>query len=242
MILYVVDNGQTLHFEQLFKSAKALGYVKNEKLEHVKFGLILSDDLKKMSTRAGKHIPLEDLICESVERARKIVERKNPVLSKKDKEKIAKAVGVGAVKYNDLSQNRISDIAFNWDKMLNFEGNSAPYLQYTYARLKSILRKGGIIRSKFDAGQLREKIELDLILETMEFPDVIKKIETTHYPHYLSDYLYKLAKSVNNFYQTTPVLKADKETRSARLALILTASDILKTGLTLLGIKTLEKI
>lgn len=240
VILYVVGNEQALHLGQLFEAVRKLGIVKNQKLVHVKFGMVLGEDMKKLSTRAGKHISLADLLDEAVKRSMEIVEKKNPELSASGKKKVAEAVGIGAVKYNDLSQNRQSDIIFDWNKMLNFEGNSAPYVQYTYARLKSILRKAKA--TKFNSKYLVEKLETDLILKLEEFPDVIKNVADTYFTHHLSDYLFNLAKTTNVFYQMLPVLKAEKGTREARLALIKSVTETLKTGLNLLGIEVLEKI
>jgi len=239
-ILYVVGNEQTFHLSQLFDAVKKIGIIKNQELAHVKFGLILGEDMKKLSTRAGKHISLESLLKEAIDRAKKIVKEKNPNLDSREKEKVAKIIGIGAVKYNDLSQNRQSDIAFNWDKMLNFEGNSGPYLQYSYARLKSILRKTNF--KKYDPKYLNEKIEMDLILKLEEFPSVIERITINYSPNYLTDYLFELAKLANSFYQLLPVLKAEKRIKEARLALIKTVAKTLKTGLNLLGIEAPEKM
>ncbi len=242
-ILYVVDNGQSLHFEQLFKSVKMLSYDNNVNLIHVKFGLILSEDMKKLSTRAGRHISLEDLLNETIIRAKKIVNKKQPSLSEKEKNKIAEIVGIGALKYNDLSQNRQSDITFKWEKMLNFEGNSAPYLLYAYARLKSILRKARFKKydSKFTK-HLTQEIELKLIRDLDEFPDIIKRAVEIYYSHNIAEYLFSLAAVANSFYHELPVLKAKKGEREARLALIGAISQTLKTGLNLLGIEVLEKM
>lgn len=240
VILYVVGNEQTFHLSQLFEAVKKLEIIKDQKLAHIKFGLVLGEDMKKLSTRAGKHISLGALLEEAIIRAEKIIEEKNPGLSAGEKKKIAKIVGIGAVKYNDLSQNRQSDIAFDWDKMLNFEGNSGPYIQYTYARLKSILRKSK--SAKFDSKYLNEKIETSLILKLEEFPGVLEKITELYFTHYLAEYLFDLAKTTNVFYQTLPVLKAEKNERNARLALIKTVTETLKTGLNLLGIEVPEKM
>ncbi|PIR44043.1 arginine--tRNA ligase [Candidatus Wolfebacteria bacterium CG10_big_fil_rev_8_21_14_0_10_31_9] len=240
IILYVVGNEQSLHLDQLFNVSKKLGYIKNEQLTHIKFGLVLSEDMKKLSTRAGKHISLEYLLNEAIVRAKKVINEKQPTLSEKKKNQIAKVVGIGAVKYNDLSQNRQSDIAFNWDKMLNFEGNSAPYLLYTYARLKSILRKSKPI--KFDAKYLTSDIELKLVRDLEEFPFILERVKKDFYPNHIADYLYNLAGSANIFYHTSPVLKAKKGEREARLALIKVISETLKTGLNLLGIETIEQM
>ncbi len=247
-IIYVVDNGQSLHFEQLFESARRLGYLKSQKLAHVKFGLMLGDDLKKFSTRAGKTISLFKVIEEGISRAKKIIKKKNPGWPENKKQATAKAIGIAAIKYNDLSQNRQSDIAFQWDKMLNLEGNSAPYLLYAYARLESILSKTKIASKKLKnisstaLVNLNEESELKLIRRLEEFPDVIEQITEDYYPHHLADYLYKLAKETNAYYQKVPVLKAENKIRLSRLALISAISQTLKTGLNLLGIKTLKEM
>ncbi len=240
LVMYVVDNGQSFYFEQLFKAAEMLKLAPKTNLVHVKFGLFLAEDMKKFSTRAGRYVSLEQLIEEAIARARKIVEGKNQGLSEEEKEKIARAVGVGALKYNDLSQNRLSNITFNWDKMLNLEGNSAPYLQYTYARFASILRKAEA--GKFDAAFLAEPIEEKLIMDLFEFPQVVEEITRSYYPNHLSDYLYALAKDANYFYQTLPVLRANEKVRAARLALLSVAADVLRKGLELLGIEVVERM
>ncbi|PIT92846.1 MAG: arginine--tRNA ligase [Candidatus Harrisonbacteria bacterium CG10_big_fil_rev_8_21_14_0_10_42_17] len=239
-ILYVVDNGQSLHFQQLFEAVKKLGFIHQEVLVHVKFGLLLGEDLKKLSTRAGKHISLEAVIDEAIQRARAIVQSKREDLSEEEQETIARMVGLGALKYNDLSQNRQSDITFQWDKMLNLEGNSAPYIMYTHARLCSILRKSDT--ALFDASSLHEPGEFMLVLRLLQFPDVVKRVTELYYPHFLTDYLFTLAKEANQFYQTVPVLKADATFRAVRLRLIKAVADTLKTGLGLLGISAPEKM
>ncbi|EKD23870.1 MAG: hypothetical protein ACD_81C00163G0001 [uncultured bacterium] len=240
-MLYVVGNEQAMHFEQLFSAVKKLGIVTDQKLAHIKFGLMLGEDMKKFSTRAGKTVSLLGLLEEAIARAKKVVDEKQPDLSEEERQKIAEVVGIGAVKYNDLSQNRQSDIVFNWDRMLNFEGNSGPYLQYTYARLKSILRKAENI-STCDVDNLKDETELQVIMRLQEFPEVIESITKQYFPHYLTDYLYTLAKDTNAMYQKMPVLKAEENERNARLALIAAAAQTLKTGLELLGIKTLEQM
>lgn len=202
---------------------------------------MLGEDMKKFSTRAGKTVSLFDLLQEAIARAKKVVDEKQPDMSEEERAEIAKVVGIGAVKYNDLSQNRQSDIAFNWDRMLNFEGNSGPYLQYAYARLKSILRKGEE-GATFDVAHLKDETELQVILRLQQFPDVIEDITKNYFPHHLTDYLYALAKDVNTMYATVQVLKAEDAERNARLALIGAAAQTLKTGLNLLGIKTVEQM
>jgi len=238
-ILYVVDNGQSLHFEQLFAIAEKLEMKTNAK--HVKFGLVLAEDMKKLSTRAGRHISLSDVINEAVSRAKKIVDEKQPDFPEDERENIAMAVGIGALKYNDLSQNRQSDITFNWDRMLSLEGNSGPYLQYSYTRMASILEKAGRI-SGLKEGMLESENDINLILKLAEFPDVIRTVTENYFPHYLANYLYDLAREVNSFYEKEPVLKAEGDLRGARLHLVKACADTLKTGLGLLGIGVVERM
>jgi arginyl-tRNA synthetase len=238
-ILYLVDNGQSLHFEQLSAVAEKIGLKTN--IHHVKFGLVLSGDMKKLSTRAGRHIALMDVINEAIKRARAVVDEKQPELSDKERIKISRVIGIGALKYNDLSQNRQSDIAFNWDKMLSIEGNSGPYIQYTYARLKSILRKAKRV-PKFDENLLKNENDQKIVLKLAEFPGIIEKITKNYYPHYLAEYLYDLSKTVNSFYEKEPVLKAEDDLRKLRLNLINSCAETIKTGLSLLGIGAVERM
>lgn len=242
-IIYIVANEQAGHLAQVFKSAEILGFIGPKQAIHIKFGMVLGPDGKKLSTRAGKVILLDDLLKEAIERAHKIVQEKNPKLSEAEKKKIAKAVGIGAIKYNDLSQNRLTDITFDWDKMLDFRGNSAPYLQYTYARIKSILRKSktgaGI---KFKPELLNDKRELAVLRQLVLFNEIIERSASEFAPNIIADYLYKLANSFNLFYEAVPVLKVKKDVRSVRLALISAVAITIKNGLNLLGIKTLERM
>ncbi len=242
-ILYVAANQQTFHLQQVFRCAELLGFAKPGQLGHVKFGMILGQEGKKFATREGKLIPLENVLKEAVGRSLKLVEKLNPDLPKKEKQKIAKVVGIGAVKFFDLSQNRLSDIIFDWDKMLNLKGASAPYIQYTYSRLKSILRKAGKNRAKkFNSSLLNTKEELAVLSHLLYFPEVVEKSAKSYEPNRLTDYLLRLAEKVNLFYETTPVLKAQENLRQARLALIEAASLIIKNGLKLLGIDVLERM
>jgi len=241
-ILYVVANEQAHHFNQLLAVAKILG-LGSADLEHVKFGMVLGPDGKKLSTREGKTVILDDLINEAVKLAYKAVATKNSKLPKKEKEKVAKVVGIGAIKYNDLSQNRVGDIIFDWDKMLSITGNSAPYLQYTYVRLKSILSKAKTKRRvAFKVKHLSNDADLALIMKLAQFPEVIERAAETFLPSHLANYLYELAKEVNHYYETNPVLKSGIEIRSARLTLIKAVAETLKSGLNLLGIQTLERM
>lgn len=262
-ILYVVDNGQTLHFQQLFAIAKILG-LKGDFI-HIKFGLLLGKDLKKLSSRAGTGIELKAVIDEAISRARRIIEEKQwirPIqqvrqahykqvqgkqaqgesdMGDKEKEEVARVVGIGALKYNDLSQSRVANIAFDWDKMLSLQGNSAPYLQYTYARLKSILRKIDEM-PKLDTGAIEKESDLRLVLKLAYFPEVIKAVSENYLPHQVANYLYDLARAINDYYEKEPILKAEEPLRGARLHLIQSAATTLKTGLALLGIKTVERM
>ncbi len=240
-VIYVVGGEQTLHFNQLFAIAEKIG-LKKTKLTHVKFGMVLGEKGKKLSTRGGEAIKLEELLEKSRALAREVVDEKNKDLKAGEKEKVAEAVGTGAVKYNDLRENRLSDIYFDWDKMLDFSGDSAPYLQYTYARLRSILRKARISK-KVDLCKLEEKNEMALIRKLAEFPEAVRRSGETLMANTLAKYLYELANAANKFYESTPILiDKDAARRNARLVLVDSASAIMKTGLGLLGIKAPEKI
>ncbi len=250
-ILYVVGNEQSLHFQQLAAIANVLG-LKPEP-EHVKYGLILGEDKKKLATREGRAILLGDIIKKAVDLAREITLKKTATVrgptsdSGGDVEKIAETVALGALKYEILKEHRNSDIVFDWKRMLDFSGNSGPYLQYTYARLANILRKSGPTWKlnfwRSDLQKLSEKSELAIIKHLLEFPDTIVDSATTHLTNNLALYLYELANLANRFYETTPILKdEDVPRRNARLVLVDATSAVLKTGLNLLGIQVLEKI
>ncbi len=249
-ILYVVANEQALHFQQLFASAKKYGLCENIKLEHIKFGMVLGETGKKFSTRKGETVELNNLIDKAVKLSQKTVEEKNPKLSKKEKKKIAKVVGLGAIKYNDLSQNRITDITFNWDKMLSFDGNSAPYLQYTYARIKSLRKKYNNlykldrvnILDKPDFSLLKEDIEKDIMRQLIKFPEAVESAARENSPHLIALYIYELASLYNNFYNSVPILKAGKNIAKARIYLSKSVAIIIRNGLNLLGIDTLKKM
>ncbi len=227
--------------------AKKLGWDSAE-LKHIKYGLVLGERGKKLSTREGTAEFLEDLLAESVVKAREVIEVKHFDFTPKEKTEVAFAVAMGALKYNDLKENRTTDIIFNWEKMLDFSGDSAPYLQYTYARLKSILRKSKVRESKLktaavDIGTLSRAAELALMRKLFEFPDIVERAGDLYSTSTLAVYLYRLAVTANKFYETTPILKDDNHARrDARLLLVVTTASVLQKGLGLLGIKTLEKI
>ena len=243
-ILYVVANEQTLHFSQLFAIAKMSDLTGGKgmpELAHVKFGLVRGEAGKKLSTREGTAVKLNELLDRSVKLSEETLSTRKVDLKKSEAKEVAEILGIGAVKYNDLSQNRMSDIVFDWGKMLSFEGNSAPYLQYTYARLKSILRKAKGV-PKLNGMALENERDLVLVLKLSEFPEVLDRVKETYMPSQLASYLYELAKEVNSYYHSEPVLYSESELRAVRLNLVKAASDILKTGLDLLGIKTVEKM
>jgi len=249
-ILYVVANEQALHFEQLFRSVDLLDYCPNTELRHIKFGMVLGEEGKKFSTRKGETVRLEELLSRSVDLAKKAIEEKNPELSQKEKKKIAWMVGLGAVKYNDLSQNRLTDIVFNWDKMLSFEGNSAPYLQYTYARINSLRGKNKESNKmeslnpfqKTHWELLQEGAEKDILRTLIKYPEAVESAARENSPHLLALYIYNLASDYNTFYNSYPIIRAEKELRKARLALSESVAVIIRNSLTLLGIDVPEKM
>ena len=240
-IIYVIGNEQSFYLEQLFRSAEILDYISWNKLYHIKFGLILDENHKKLSTREGRIIDAQELISKIIILAEKTIKEKNPELSEKERKEIAQKIGIAALKYNDLSQNRKTDIIFDWKKMLAFEGNSAPYLLYTYVRLNSILKKADF-KSKFEPQYLREDKEIDILKEIVKFPDIVEYAAQNFQINALSDYLFGFANKINNFYESYPVLKAENNIKLARLAMITAAAVILKTGLNLLGMETVEKM
>lgn len=247
-ILYVAANQQTFHLDQVFRSAELLGFAKPGQLVHIKFGMVLAPGGKKFATREGSLVPMEEVINKVIDLAYKKVSDKNPDLSEENRREVAKAVGVGALKYYDLKENRNSDIVFDWERMLDLRGNSAPYLQYTYARFASILRKSTkfeIRNSKQKANfkMLEKKEELDLMRKVLEFPDAVKEAHDSLMTSNFCNYLYALCNLANRFYETTPVLKeGNLVLREARLKLIEMTNRVLEGGLGLLGIKVLENI
>jgi len=236
----VVGAPQILHFKQIIAIARREGYTAD--FRHITFGSILGENRKLMKTRSGENVPLRDLLDEAVERARKIIEEKNPDLSESEKIDIAQKVGIGAVKYYDLSQYRMTDYIFSWDRMLSFQGNTAPYLQNAYVRIRSIFRKAA---EEFVAPEnitLSAAEERNLALRLCQFAEVVPAVLNDFRPNLLANYLYELANAFHAFYEACPVLKSDEPARSSRLALCELTGRVLAQGLNLLGIKVPERM
>ena len=250
-IIYVTDGRQQLHFQQVFaafrrwRSQLPSPNSHLPKLAHVWFGSILGEDGKPFKTRSGETVKLADLLDEAEERAFKIVSDKNSDLSEAQRRVIARAVGVGAVKFADLLPNRQSDYVFSWDKMLALQGNTAPYLQYAYTRIKSIFRKAeGTFNSQHSTLniQLSSAEEIVLAKHLLNFGLTLEAVAEEYRPNFLCNYLYDLAGKFTTFYENCPVLKADDATRASRLALCDLTARVLKQGLDVLGIETVEQM
>jgi len=239
-VWYVVGAPQTLHFKQIFEIARREGYTAD--FRHITFGSILGADRKLMKTRSGENVPLREVLDEAIVRARKIVAQKNPDLAESEQSAIAKAIGIGAVKYADLSQYRMTDYIFSWDRMLSFQGNTAPYLQNAYVRIRSIFRKAG---EKFVLPNeliLTEPAELTLAKRLAQFAETVPQVLNDFRPNLLANYLFELANAFHAFYEACPVLKADEPARATRLALCELTARVLCRGLDLLGIQVPEKM
>lgn len=237
--LYVVDVRQAHHFKQVFRVAELLGFEGTGASEHIEFGFMKLPE-GMLSTRKGNIILLEAVLDEAVKRAEVIIKEKNPEL--KDSEEVAKMVGLGAIKYFDLSHNRKSDVVFDWEKALSFEGNTGPYIQYTHARLSSILRKVGSQGSLLESQNL-ERGEQALLVEVLRFPEAIQDSLESWSPHILAGYLYNLASKANEFYHAYPVMQEEYEQKKqTRLALVKLTAGTLKNGLNLLGIEAPEEM
>jgi arginyl-tRNA synthetase len=239
-IWLVVGAPQILHFKQIFAIARREGYTAD--FRHITFGSILGEDRKLMKTRSGENVPLRDLLDEAVQRARKIIEEKNPDLSETEKIDIAQKIGIGAVKYYDLSQYRMTDYVFSWDRMLSLQGNTAPYLQNAYVRVRSIFRKAGAPAGKIDKLILREAAEINLAKRLCQFAEVVPQVLNDFRPNILANYLFELANSFHAFYEACPVLKSEEPVRASRLALSELTGRVMLRGLDLLGIKVPEKM
>lgn len=242
-IIYVTDGRQQLHFQQVFAAFRRWHPELRLKLAHVWFGSILGEDGKPFKTRSGETVKLADLLDEAEERAFKVVSEKNADLSEAVRHEIARIVGIGAVKYADLLPNRQSDYVFSWDKMLALNGNTAPYLQYAYARIQSIFRKAeGTTSPQPPAAsiQLGASEEITLAKHLLNFGLTLEAVAAEYRPNFLCNYLYDLAGRYTAFYENCPVLKADTVTRASRLALCDLTARVLKQGLVVLGLEVLD--
>jgi len=245
-IVYVTDARQQLHFQQIFALFRRWHPEANLRLAHVWFGSILGEDGKPFKTRSGETVRLAELLDEAEERAFKAVSEKSPELSEAQRREIARIVGLGAVKYADLLPNRQSDYVFSWDKLLALHGNTAPYLQYAYARIRSIFRKGGLSGAGGETGNAAVKLdapeELALARHLLNFGLVLEAVTEEYRPNFLCNYLYELAGRFTSFYENCPVLKAEPELRASRLVLSDLTARVLRQGLQVLGIETLEQM
>ncbi len=239
-VWYVVGAPQILHFKQIFAIVRRQGYQAD--LRHVTFGSILGEDRKLMKTRSGENVPLRELLEEACRRARKIIEEKNPDLSEAEKVEVAQKIGIGAVKYADLSQYRMTDYVFSWDKMLSLQGNTAPYLQNAYVRIRSIFRKSGESTSKIGRVVLGDPAEINLAKRLCQFAEIVPQVLNDFRPNILANYLFEVANSFHTFYEACPVLRSDEPARSSRLALCALTARVIRRGLDLLGINVPEKM
>jgi len=248
-VLYVVDKRQHDHFEQLFLAARRWFEVEGRPLpqmEHVEFGTVLGEDHKPLRTRTGDNIRLRDLLDEAVERAFILVSQKSPDFPEAERRRIAETVGVGSVQYADLAQNRSSDYLFSWDKMISLEGNTAAYLLYALARIRSIFRKQGLEcgdpAAEAGADVFESPGEVALARRLLKFADAVRLATETLCPHFLSLYLYELAGEFSTFYNADKVIVPEAPVRARRLLLCARTLLVLETGLHLLGLRTLERM
>ena len=241
-ILYFVDARQSLHLNQVFNIAKKANFIPQEtQLEHMAFGTMMGKNGRPFATRDGGTVKLIDLLIEAEQRALELVNEKNPDLDETERQLVAQTVGIGAVKYADLSKNRSSDYIFNWDTMLSFEGNTAPYLQYAYARIQSIFRKASDINEQADL-ILLAPAEKQLAVKLLQLEEAIEIVAKDGTPNILCNYLFELAGNFMTFYEACPILIAKNDIKNSRLKLAKLTAKTLATGLNLLGIKTLERM
>jgi len=249
-IIYVVDAGQSLHFEMMIKAARKAGWVPSDvRVEHVPFGVVLGEDGKKLKTRSGETIRLKDLLNEAVQHAREDLDarlaEKNKVEADDWKNEVSALIGVAAVKYADLSLNRMTNYVFSFKKMLSLQGNTAPYMMYAYVRVRGISREGGIDFAKLDDNArvlLAEASELELAKQLLKLDDVLEGVVDEFLPSRICEYLFELSQKFNQFYEACPVLSAEEPTRISRLILCDMTARTIKLGLSLLGIPVVERM
>ena len=243
-ILYCTDARQILHFQQIFAVAELAGFNKNSaSLEHMPFGAMLGDDGKPFKSRSGDVIKLAELLDEAELRATRLVREKNPELDEDQAKALGNVIGIGAIKYADLSKNRTSDYVFDWDQMISFEGNTSPYLQYAYTRAMSVFARGDVDVSTLPSEAVaEEEPERRLAVSLAALNDTLIQVSEEGYPHYLCGYLYDLATRFTQFYEACPILKSEGDVRTRRLVLAKQTADTLKTGLSLLGIGVVPRM
>nr|WP_105570409.1 arginine--tRNA ligase [Cronobacter sakazakii] len=244
-VLYYIDSRQHQHLMQAWTIVRKAGYVpESVPLEHHMFGMMLGKDGKPFKTRAGGTIKLSELLDEALDRARRLVAGKNPDMPADELEKLANAVGIGAVKYADLSKSRTTDYIFDWDNMLAFEGNTAPYMQYAYTRVLSVFRKAGVKESELTAPVvIQDDREAQLAARLLQFEETLAVVARDGTPHVMCAYLYDLAGLFSGFYEHCPILTAETDAlRQSRLKLALLTAKTLKLGLDTLGIETVERM
>lgn len=238
--IYVVGSQQNLHFQQWIKIIDLMGYDWAKDCIHVPFGMISLEE-GTMSTRKGRVVFLEDVLNKAVDKTREIISNKNPNL--KDKEKVAKEVGIGAIVFQELSNNRIKDYTFSWDRTLNFDGESGPYVQYTHARASSLLRKSELdLKKDISFDKLSDKESMDIIRILNKFPDVVIDAARKNEPAIVTRYTIDLAQAFNKFYHDHPIIVDDKEVQKSRLALVAAVKQTIKNGLNLIGVAAPEKM
>ncbi len=241
-VLYIVDARQSFHFKQLFALSERAGFSGDASLEHHPFGVMLAPGGKPFATRQGNIMRLTELLSEAVDRAREVVASKNPGLSATERDRVAQIVGIGAVKYADLSKNRTNDYVFDWDSMLSLEGNTAPYLQYAYARIQSLFLRGAVTREERNGDvRIETPYEHDLGLALARFQETLEHVAESAMPHFLCGYLYDVASKFMRFYEHCPILE-NGPMRGSRLTLCEATAATLHQGLGLLGIETVDRM
>ena len=244
-VLYFIDSRQHQHLMQAWTIVRKAGYIPDSvSLEHHAFGMMLGKDGKPFKTRTGGSVKLKDLLDEAEERAVKLIESKNPSLEAEEKEKIAHTVAMAAVKYADLSKHRTTDYVFDWDNMLAFEGNTAPYMQYAYTRVASVFAKAGVSMDDLQGEiKITDEKEKALIAKLMQFEEAVQSVAREGQPHIMCSYLFELAGQFSSFYEACPILIAEEEAvKQSRLKLAALTAKTIKQGLSLLGIETLERM
>jgi len=241
-LVYVVGSPQAQHLAMVIAVARMAGWLDDgRRAEHVAFGSILGEDKKPFKTRSGENVKLIELLDEAVERAAAVIAEKNPELDAATRAEVARQVGIGAVKYADLANDRVKDYVFDWDRMLSFDGNTAPYLQYAHARIKSIFRRTE--GTEPGSVALEHAAERALALQLVSFDEVVQATADNLQPHRLAGYLFELAQAFTAFYEACPVLRADTDAqRASRLALCGVTASTLSRGLELLGIEAPDRM